>query len=76
MAEHDYIQETTSQRLRNWILVEMLRGAGYVAVVLLGIGAIIAVIYLVSLALPDDSKTEPGPMPFSTLQAAPAPAQG
>ncbi len=68
MAEHDYIQETTAQRLRNWILSEMLRGAGYAAIVVLGIGAVLGTIYIVSLFLPDESKNAPPPMPFSTLQ--------
>lgn len=69
MAEHDYIQQTTSQRIRNWILYEMLRGAGYAASVLVGIGVIIALIYIVSLFLPDESKNAPPPMPYSQLIA-------
>ena len=76
MAEHDYIQETTAQRLRNWILSEMLRGAGYTAVVLVGIGALIGVIYIVSLFLPEESKNAPPPMPFSMELVAPDRVQG
>lgn len=69
MADHDYIQETKTQRIRNWILYEMLRGGGYAAVVLVGIGALIGVIYLVGLLLPEDSKNAPPPMPYSAYEA-------
>ena len=68
MAEHDYIQETKTQRIRNWILSEMLRGGGYAAMVVLGIGALIGVIYLVGLLLPEDSKNAPPPMPYSAYE--------
>ncbi|MBR3369349.1 MAG: RC-LH1 core complex protein PufX [Rhodobacteraceae bacterium] len=76
MAEHDYIRQTTSERIRNWILYEMLRGAGYAATVLVGIGAIIALIYIVSLFLPEDSKNAPPPMPYSQIDAPLALANG
>ncbi|NBD29100.1 MAG: hypothetical protein GVY31_03555 [Alphaproteobacteria bacterium] len=69
MAQHDYISETPGQRLRNWILSEMLRGAGYAAVVLVGIGAIIGLIWVVGQFLPEDSKNAPPPMPYSALDA-------
>ncbi len=69
MAEHDYIQETTGARIRNWILYEMLRGAGYAAVVLVTIGVTIGVIYLVGLLLPAESRDAPPPMPFSQIEA-------
>ncbi len=69
MADHDYIQETRSQRLRNWVLSEMLRGGGYAAVVLVIIGVSIGVIYAVGLLLPEDSKNAPPPMPYSAYEA-------
>jgi hypothetical protein len=69
MADHDYIQETRTQRLRNWVLSEMLRGGGYAALLLLGIGAFIGVIYLVGMLLPEDSKNAPPPMPYSAYEA-------
>ncbi|WFE76798.1 RC-LH1 core complex protein PufX [Roseinatronobacter sp. S2] len=71
MAEHDYIRQTPSERIRNWILYEMLRGAGYAASVLVGIGVIIALIHIVSLFLPDESKNAPPPMPYSQMIAPP-----
>lgn len=69
MAQHDYIEESPGQRLRNWILSEMLRGAGYAAVVLIGIGAVIGLIWVVGQFLPEDSKNAPPPMPYSALEA-------
>ena len=69
MAQHDYINDSPAQRLRNWVLSEMLRGAGYAAAVLVGIGALVGLIYVVGQFLPADSKNAPPPMPFSALQA-------
>lgn len=68
MADHDYIQETPAQRIRNWILFEMLRGAGYAAVVLLGIGATIGVIWIIGQFLPEERLNTPPPMPFSAIE--------
>ncbi len=69
MAEHDYIQETPNQRLRNWVLSEMVRGAGYALAFLLFIGVIYGVIWGIGQFLPDDSKNAPPPMPYSSLDA-------
>ena len=69
MTQHDYIDDSPAQRLRNWILSEMLRGAGYAAAVLLSVGAIVGVIWIVGQFLPEDSKNAPPPMPYSALQA-------
>ncbi len=67
MVEHDYIQETPSQRLRNWVLSEMLRGAGYAALLLLVIGVSYGIIWGIGQLLPAESKNAPPPMPFSAL---------
>ena len=69
MAEHDYIQETPNQRLRNWVLSEMVRGAGYALAFLLFIGVTYGVIWGIGQFLPDDSKNAPPPMPYSSLSA-------
>jgi hypothetical protein len=69
MTDHDYIEQTRTQRVRNWILAEMMRGGGYAAILLLGIGGVIGVIYLVSLLLPAESKNAPPPMPYSAYEA-------
>ncbi|MFN7002275.1 MAG: RC-LH1 core complex protein PufX [Roseinatronobacter sp.] len=69
MAEHDYIQDSPVQRLRNWILSEMVRGAGYALAFLLAIGLIYGVIWGIGQFLPDESKNAPPPMPYSALEA-------
>lgn len=69
MAEHDYIQETPTARLRNWVLSEMMRGAGYALVFLLAIGVFFAIIWGIGQLLPAESKNAPPPMPFSALEA-------
>ena len=69
MADHDYIVETPTARLRNWVLSEMLRGAGYAALFLLAIGIFYAVVWGVGQLLPDESKNAPPPMPYSALSA-------
>ncbi len=68
MAEHDYITETPVQRLRNWVLSEMLRGAGYALAFLLFIGVIYGVIWGIGQFLPDESKNAPPPMPYSAIE--------
>ncbi|NYS25624.1 RC-LH1 core complex protein PufX [Rhodobacteraceae bacterium 2376] len=69
MSERDYFEVSRTGQIRNWIMSEMLRGGGYAAVVLVGIGLIIGVIYLVGLLLPAESRNTPPPMPFSQLEA-------
>ena len=48
--------------LRSWVLGQMLRGAGYSAALLVGIGLFLAVIYGVGCLLPAESKPAPPPM--------------
>lgn len=62
MSEKHYTNQTETHRLRAWILHEMLAGAGKAALLLVGIGALIYVIYLVGLLLPPESKEAPSPM--------------
>ena len=69
MVEHDYIQESPTARLRNWVLAEMLRGAGYAAALLFLIGISYGVIWGIGQLLPAESKNAPPPMPYSALEA-------
>jgi len=77
MSEHMKLYYETDRRgaIRNWMLNEMVRGAGWAAGVLVGIGLFLYAIYLVGLLLPEASKTAPPPMPFSQVQPL-HPAQG
>ncbi len=56
-------------QIRNYVLSEMMRGAGWGALVVFGIGFLLWAIYLLGLLLPEASKTAPPPMPFSALVA-------
>ncbi len=69
MVEHDYIQETRTQRLRNWVMAEMLRGAGYALAFLLFIGVTYLVIWGIGQFMPDERLNAPPPMPYSALEA-------
>ncbi len=69
MVEHDYIEESRTQRLRNWVLAEMMRGAGYALAFLLFIGVTYGIIWGVGQLLPDESKNAPPPMPYSAYEA-------
>jgi hypothetical protein len=59
--------------LRSWVLGQMMRGAGYAALVVFGIGFLLYAIYLVGLLLPEESKQAPAPMPQSHLEQPLAP---
>jgi Intrinsic membrane protein PufX len=67
MSEKPYFDERPAVMLRSWVLTQMLRGAGYAAVLVLGVGFLIYAIYLFGLLLPADSKTAPDPTPESHL---------
>lgn len=62
-----YEQEGRRGAIRNFVLNEMIRGAGWGALVVFSIGFFLWAIYLVGLLLPSESKTAPPPMPFSQV---------
>ena len=61
MTDKTYYTESPSATLRAWILSQMLRGAGWAALVLVGAMAIIGGLRLVSWLLPAD--------PYASLDA-------
>lgn len=63
-----YYAASRSAAIRQFVLWEMLRGAGWAAAVVLTIGLLLWGTYLVGLLLPEASKTAPPPMPFSLVQ--------
>ena len=58
---------TERTRLYGDVTILMLKGAGYAAIVVLGIWLSIAVIAAVGRALPEESKQQPDPTPLSFL---------
>jgi hypothetical protein len=69
MSDKHYINQTETQRLRSWILSEMLSGAGKAALFVFLIGVSLYAIYLLGLLLPEESKQAPAPMPQSAIEA-------
>lgn len=64
MSEKPFYEESESARLRSWVLGQMMRGAGYAAILVFGVMFLIYAIYLVGLLLPPESKTAPSPYGF------------
>jgi len=71
-----YYAASRSAAIRQFVLWEMLRGAGWAALVVVAIGLLLWGTYLVGLLLPDASKTAPPPMPFSLVQPMDSTATG
>ena len=67
MSDKHYINQTETQRLRSWILSEMLSGAGKAALFVFLIGVSLYAIYLLGLLLPEESKQAPDPNTWSAL---------
>ncbi len=71
MAEREpYMTEGRTQMLRGWVLAQMLRGAGWAAMVVVGVVVTIWIIYGIGLLLPEQSRETPAPMGALVLPAA------
>ena len=70
-----YEHADTRAHIRHWVLGQMLSGAGKAALFAVGIGVVLYAIYLVSLALPEESKQAPSPQRTSALEMPLAPVQ-
>jgi hypothetical protein len=70
MSDKPYWEEPPGAALRSWVLSQMLRGAGYGALFVFGIGLLLYAIWGFGLLLPEASKQAPPPMGF--LIEAPA----
>ncbi|NBE09039.1 RC-LH1 core complex protein PufX [Paragemmobacter ruber] len=69
MSDNFYDQKPGSA-LRSWALYQMLAGAGWAALFLLAVGAILLAVWGVGLLLPEESKQAPDPNAY--LITAPA----
>jgi Intrinsic membrane protein PufX len=58
----DYFQTSRRTNLTAWISIEMLRGAGWAATIVIAIGLVLWAIYGVGLLLPAASRETPDPM--------------
>ena len=55
-------------RLTGDVTLLMLKGAGYAAIVVIGLWLTIAVIAFIGRALPEESRQQPDPTPLSSLE--------
>ncbi len=69
-----YEHADTRIHIRHWVLGQMLAGAGKAALFVIAIGAVLGAIYLVSLALPEQSKQAPSPQQSGAIETPAAPA--
>lgn len=61
-TERPYYEERHAAMLRTWVLGQMMRGAGYAALLVFGVGLAVYAIYLIGLLLPEESKQAPSPI--------------
>ena len=74
--EKPYYEHTdTRAHIRHWVLGQMLSGAGKAARFVITIGVVLFAIYLVSLALPEESKQAPSPQQSGALELPAAPVR-
>ena len=57
-----YWETGGTSMLRNFVLAQMLRGAGWSALLVVAVGGGLYALYLASLLLPEESKQAPAPM--------------
>ena len=62
MSDKPYYEVSQGAILRTWVLGQMLRGAGFGAALVIGVGVFLAVIFGISCLLPAESKQAPPPM--------------
>jgi Intrinsic membrane protein PufX len=67
MADEQYFTITRRAHLTAWITGQMLRGAGWAALVVVGFGLAVTVLWLLSSFLPEDSKLAPDPNTWDTV---------
>jgi hypothetical protein len=72
MSDH-YLEQKPGTALRSWALYQMLSGAGWAAVFLISVGAVLLAVWGVGLLLPEESKQAPDPNAY--LITAPADTQ-
>jgi hypothetical protein len=64
--EHDFSISRRAQ-LSSWIAGQMLRGAGWAALVVVGFGLVLTVIWFIGTLLPPESRETPDPRTWSSL---------
>jgi Intrinsic membrane protein PufX len=66
MSDRDYFTITRRSQLTAWITAQMLRGAGWAALVVVGFGLVVTLIWFVGTFLPAESRETPDPNTWDT----------
>jgi hypothetical protein len=69
----NFLQQKPGSALRSWALYQMMAGAGWGALFLFGVTAILLAVWGIGLLLPEESKQAPDPNAY--LITAPAETQ-
>ncbi|THD85570.1 1-deoxy-D-xylulose-5-phosphate synthase [Aliigemmobacter aestuarii] len=68
---NDFLEESRQTRLAFWGLGQMMKGAAYAAIFLVGIGVFLWAIYLLGLLLPEESRQTPSPYGALEMRVVP-----
>jgi hypothetical protein len=66
MADDNYFSLSRRAQMTSWIAGQMLRGAGYASVLVVGFGLLLTLIWFVGTFLPDASRETPDPNTWDT----------
>jgi hypothetical protein len=67
MSDDNYFSLSRENQLKAWIAGHMLRGAGWAALVVVGFGLVMTVIWFLGTLLPAESRETPDPRTWSSL---------
>ena len=67
MSDNNMFPISRRAQLTTWIAGEMLRGAGYAAMLVVGFGLLLTVIWFLGTLLPAESRDTPDPRTWSSL---------
>ncbi|OYX26608.1 MAG: hypothetical protein B7Z10_02705 [Rhodobacterales bacterium 32-66-7] len=71
MSDDNYFSISRRAQLTSWITGQMLRGAGWAALVVVGFGLTLTVIWFIGTWLPPESRETPDPNTWSSLSLPP-----
>jgi hypothetical protein len=67
MSDDNYFSLSRRARMTSWIAGQMLRGAGWAALLVVGFGLVLTVIWFIGTFLPAESRETPDPRTWSSL---------
>jgi hypothetical protein len=73
MSDNQLFSISRRAQLTTWIAGQMLRGAGWAALLVVGFGLVLTVIWFIGTFLPAESRETPDPRTWSSLELPEAP---